>query len=384
MSSPRVLVIGGNIAGLGAALALTKLGLDPVVLERMPDQPEVGGGLHIWTNGAKALDWLRVAEELRAGGMDVERLEFRTRRGVLMMAAPLGEFARRYGGGAFFIRRVALPRALLQALGRDRVQFGTEVSSYEQDEGGVTVHVADGREIRGDFLIGADGSRSRVRSHLVGDVNPMHAGYQDWGAVVSVDELEVPSGVFWTLFGRGARAGIAHVGPGLVYWAVSIQRGTTGPPAIAELREAFSDWPEALRRLIDATPPDALYGGDIFELPKLPRWTGTRVALIGDAAHAMQPGAGRGASEGLVDAVTLAQTLASLDGLQTGSRVKAALKRWERARRRATRPVVRRSRQIGELGRWDGALAILVRRLYIRAIRSFVVRSMEKDFREPL
>jgi FAD-dependent urate hydroxylase len=387
LSRPRVIVVGGNIAGLAVAIALKELALDPVVLERLPHQPQVGGGLHIWTNGAKALRRLGVADGLRAAGTDVERLEFRTRGGEVLMAAPLGDFARKYGDGAFFIRRSDLPRALLEALGTDCVDFGAEVIGYEQDDGGITAQLADGREVRGDFLVGADGRNSLVRTRLVGEMRPVHAGYQDWGAVVSLDNLEVPVGVFWTVFGRGARAGIAHVGPGLVYWAVSIQRptGTDGRPSLEELREHFSSWPQALLRLIDATDPEALFGGDIFELPKLPSWTGPRVALIGDAAHAMEPGAGRGASEGLVDAVTIARTLASVDGgLSDSAHLAAALADWERTRRRATEPIVKRSRQIGQLGKWDGQIAIRARRLYIQAIRRFVVRSMEKDFREPL
>ncbi|MFY9578620.1 MAG: FAD-dependent monooxygenase [Gaiellaceae bacterium] len=378
----RVIVVGGNIAGLGLALALKRLGLDPVVLERMPSRVDVGGGLHIWTNGAKALRWLGVDETLRAVGTNVERLEFRTRGGAVIMTAPLGDFGRRYGDAAFFIPRVALPRTLLEALGTDSVEFGAECVGYEQRDGGVTARVADGREFHGDVLVGADGIRSGVRAQLVGDVQPRHAGYQDWGAIVQIDGLEVPPGVFWTIFGSGARAGIAHVGPGLVYWATSIRRPLAAPaPPIRELQARFADWPEALRVLIDATPPEVFYGADIFELPKLSRWTDRRVALIGDGAHAMQPGAGRGASEGLVDAVTLARTLASLDGLEDGTSVASALKKWERSRRRDTEPIVKRSRQIGELGMWQGRTAMRARRVYIGAIGRFVIRSMEKDFR---
>jgi 2-polyprenyl-6-methoxyphenol hydroxylase-like FAD-dependent oxidoreductase len=385
-SGAPVIVVGGNIAGLGTAIALRRLGLHPIVLERMPSQPPVRGGLHIWTNGAKALNWLGVGERVRNAGEAMEILRFRRWDGKNLVDAPVGEIGRGTGSEAFFVPRVDVPRSLLEASDGIDIRWGAAVAAIEQDAAGVTARLEDGDEVRGSVLVGADGIGSGVRRMLLGDVGLRYAGYQDWGAVFEFSHEKFPPGEFWTLFGPGLRAGLAHIGGGRIYWAASIPRpqGQMDPPTVDELLRLYKGWAEPLEEVLAATPPEAMVGAPIRELTKLDRWSDGRIALVGDAAHAMQPCAGRGASEALEDAITLAGTLAALPSLNGSSSVEKALQGWSEKRKPRVGLVQKRSRQIGTLGLWRSTQAGRVRDTYLRMIGPLLIRQMRIDFREAL
>lgn len=382
MNAP-VVVVGGNIGGLAVAIALRRAGVPAVVLERRRAHPHALGGLHIWTNGARALRRLGVADQLRAGGSPVELIEFITSTNRTLFSAPVGKLARRHGDGALFAARVDVTAALLSVALPETVRFGSKYVGFEEDDEGVTVRLADGRSIRGSILIGADGIRSTVRAAVAPGVAARHLGYQDWGAVVQVPASLVPRGTFRVVYGRGARLGVADLGHGRVYWAASLKRPAGvdhDRPTLSEVAGVFAGWPSPAPAVIAATDPAKFTGADIREVPTLPRWSAGRVVLLGDAAHAMSPNAGRGASEALEDAFVLAEEIAAVSDLGRRSDVIGALERYEARRRRAVDKVVRQSRLIGQLGTLENAAACHARNLYVRAIGRPVYRQMRRDF----
>jgi 2-polyprenyl-6-methoxyphenol hydroxylase-like FAD-dependent oxidoreductase len=384
-----VVVVGANMGGLAAGIALKKVGLNPIVLERMPSQPHVNGGLHVWTNGSKALAWLGIEDELRAGGAPVDTLVFADWRGKTLLKADVKSLERTYGHGAFFIPRADLPRALLRALGDGTVRFGSNVTAVRDDGDGVTATLSDGTEVRGKVLIGADGIGSLVRRHLFGTIEPRSAGYEDWGAVVDLEHPKAPPGYYPTYWGPGTRLGIANIGHGRLYWAAALQRSPEErdrgeAPLIADMLEQFRGWPQPIQEVIAATPQDAFYGAHIKDLKPMSEWGKGRITLMGDAAHATTPNAGRGASEALEDAVVVSRLLAELPDLDDRARVEAALKAYEDQRRKPTASVTKLSRQIGLLGKWKNPVARTVRGVYLRAITPPTVMSMKKDFKKAL
>jgi FAD-dependent urate hydroxylase len=385
-----VVVVGGNMAGLATAIALRKAGLRPVVLERMPSQPHVNGGLHIWTNGSKALAWLGLEDEVRAAGAPVDTLEFKDWRGGVLLRARISDLEQRYGGhGAFFIPRVDLPRALLRAVTDGDVRWGSTVTEVRDDGEHATAVLADGSEVRASVVVGADGINSVVRRGLFGQIAPRSAGYEDWGAVVEFEHPKAPPGYYPTYWGRGVRLGIANIGRGRLYWAAALQRSPAErargeAPLIDDVLEQFRGWPEPIEDVIRATPQDAFYGAEIRDLVPLKQWGIGRLTLVGDAAHATTPNAGRGVSEALEDAVVLARLLGSLPDLEDRGRVAGALKAYEETRRKPTASVTNLSRQIGLLGKWKNPAAVAARGVYLRAITAPTVMSMRKDFAKAL
>jgi 2-polyprenyl-6-methoxyphenol hydroxylase-like FAD-dependent oxidoreductase len=151
--------------------------------------------------------------------------------------------------------------------------------------------------------------------------------------------------------GPGGEAGILPLGDGRVCWYVA-----TVAPAQADLDpvEVFADWHDPLPELVRSTT-DVLRH-DIYELPLLPTFVSGRVALLGDAAHAMTPYLGQGACMALEDAVTLA----AVDG---------DLARYDAVRRPRTQAVWKGSRMAGKFG-------IEVRSPIALALRNFVLRAL--------
>src|SRR5687767_5100959 len=162
----RVMIIGGGLGGLAAAIALQRVGIAATVFERAPELREIGGGVTVWTPGMKALRQLGAADAVLATGTPAESFEFRSWRGDVLVEIPLGELGRKHGAPNMLIRRADLQSALLAQLDQSAIQLGAEYVGFEQDDTGVIARFADGREERGSVLIGADGIRSVTRLQL--------------------------------------------------------------------------------------------------------------------------------------------------------------------------------------------------------------------------
>jgi 2-polyprenyl-6-methoxyphenol hydroxylase-like FAD-dependent oxidoreductase len=156
------------------------------------------------------------------------------------------------------------------------------------------------------------------------------------------------------------------------FGSVTVPEGGSSPSGErAEVRRRFADWPEPIPALLDAVPEDAVIRHDIYDLPLLPGYVRGRVALLGDAAHAMTPHLGQGACQAIEDAVVLAACL------DETSDIGAALARYDELRRRRTQRIVRRSAHVGAATKLTWPPAVLARDLAARLIPARVtLRSM--------
>jgi len=174
----RVIVVGGGIGGLSSAVALNQAGVEVKVLERAPELLAFGGAIQVWTNAMIGFEALGVASGLRAHGLSMDRQVFRSWRGKELMRVPIGELARRHSvPPPLLVARSDILRTLASALPDETIEFGAEVVGLQQDEGGVTVRLADGRNERGDVVVAADGIDSRLRAALFPEAQPRYAGY---------------------------------------------------------------------------------------------------------------------------------------------------------------------------------------------------------------
>ena len=169
-----VLVAGGGIGGLAAALALTRRGFKVEVLEQAPQLGEIGAGIQLGPNAFAAFDALGVGPQARARAVYTDEMVMHDAIDeTLVGRIPTGEaFRRRFGNPYAVIHRADVHTSLLEgarASDRIRVHTGTTVQRFEQDDAGVTVHDSHGDTHRGIALIGADGVKSAVRRLLVGD-----------------------------------------------------------------------------------------------------------------------------------------------------------------------------------------------------------------------
>ncbi|GIH13995.1 FAD-dependent monooxygenase [Rugosimonospora africana] len=366
----QAIVVGAGIGGLTSALALIRAGWQVRILERAEVPGEVGAGITLFPNALRALDAIGVGDRVRAlpsGGV----------AGPAGMRDPSGRWVVRVDGqqpihDMYAVHRQDLYGALAGALPDGVLSAGAEVVGTRVEADRVEVgYRAAGRDLSAgaDLVVGADGLRSRLRAaHWPAYPGPAYAGYTSWRGVTTPASAVEASGETW---GRGTRFGILPLGDGRVYWfataSVPARAGTAGgnpdarPDERAELLRRFADWHAPIPELITGTDPAAVLRHDTYELrTPLPGYVTDRVALVGDAAHAMTPDLGQGACMAIEDAVTLAAALAGDVELPD------ALRRYDAQRRPRTQSVVRASHRMSRISQAHGPLTGPLRDLVVR------------------
>lgn len=353
-------VAGGGPGGLTLAVALAQRGLPVRLYERAPAVRAAGAGLTVQINAVRALATLGLERALIQAGEVLEHGRVETADGALIQHLALGALACEFGQPSVGIRRQALAELLAGALPDGVLQLGAGVVGVVEHAHHVEVELADGRRERCVALIGADGIHSRVRAHVAGASTPRYAGYTAWRGLVARGTAE-PSGTALERWGRGLRFGVVPVGAHTTYWfatANTPEGQQDGADPVAELRARFAGFGDLVDELLARTPAAALLRNDIAELPPLRRWATARVAVLGDAAHAMTPNLGQGACQAIEDAVVLADRLA-----QRPDEVPAALAAYAAARRPRAERVVAQARQLGRVGQWESRPAVWLRRV---------------------
>jgi 2-polyprenyl-6-methoxyphenol hydroxylase-like FAD-dependent oxidoreductase len=217
-------------------------------------------------------------------------------------------------------------------------------------------------------LIGADGLGSVVRG-TVAETQPRCAGYTAWRGVSTV---ALEPGRLTESWGLGERFGLVDIGGGRTYWFATknAPEGETDEPAgrKAELQRRFEDWHPPIRDVLAAADDDRILRNDVYDLPRLARWSSGRIVLLGDAAHAATPGVGQGAAQALEDAVVLSGLLAQ------GADVERALNDYEARRRPRVELVQKMSRRADKAAQLASPLGCPLRNAVIRRLPERVQR----------
>jgi len=358
----EVLIAGGGIGGLTLGAALQLHGFRVRIFERAPAFGGAGAGIAMQTNAMTILARLGLATAVAAEGTEIRSASLLDQSGRVLVTMPIAAVSRELGAPMIAIHRARLHQVLLAAAGEDVVLSGTAVAGYEQDADGLRVRLDDGSTLDGALLVGADGLRSAVRAQMVGDGEPLYAGYTSWRGVAKAAGL-VPPHHTSESWGRGARFGVVPIGHGEVYWfgvADAPPRGDDRDVR-AELLERFRGWHPPVEALIAATPAGEIIRTDICDRPPISRWTDGRVALLGDAAHPMTPNLGQGGCQAVEDAVSLAECLSAAP--DTAS----ALAEYERFRVHRANAFVVGSRRFGAVAQWSNPAACWLRDTLMRA-----------------
>ncbi|HWK44234.1 MAG TPA: flavin-dependent oxidoreductase [Stellaceae bacterium] len=365
----KVLIVGGGIGGLAAALCLHRRGIDCALYEQSETIRELGVGINTLPHAIGVLAELGLLERLDAVGIRTGELIYMNRFGQEILREKRG-MAAGHPVPQFSIHRGRLQgvlhEAVLERLGPGAIHTGHRLVAVEQDAGGVAARFVGRREggerqgsetaIRGDMLVAADGIHSAVRAGLFPDEGPpnwngimLWRGATEWPGFLTGQSMVVAGGMAakLVLYPISNQAAPGHQ---LMNWAIAAQLGTanTAPPRREDWSRAgrlddFMPFIERftmplldLKALIAATP-------DFYEYPMcdrdpLPRWSHGRVTLLGDAAHPMYPVGSNGASQAILDAAALADCLAD-----TADPV-AALQAYDAERRPKTAEIVRTNR----------------------------------------
>jgi 2-polyprenyl-6-methoxyphenol hydroxylase-like FAD-dependent oxidoreductase len=354
----RALIVGGGIAGPAAALALARVGIEPVVLERRRTAEAAAGSYFtLAPNGLDALRVLGVLDLARAVGFpsttNIMYGATGRKLGEVSLGRPLED-----GLTALTMKRSQLTAQLAEEAERRGISVhrGAPVATVsdcgnasEDKGGGVVATLQDGTRHTGDLLIGTDGVHSLVRR----EIDPTapagrYVGLTNFGGVTRSTPIaaELRPEAWHFVFGRSAFFGAHPTPEGDVVWFVNVPE-----PEIAREQRRMTSLEVWQRRLVDLLADDTgpaadlvragileLAGDNTYDLPHVPAWTRGSMVVIGDAAHAPSPSSGQGASMALEDAVVLAQALRNQGSRP--DRVPAAFAAYERARRARVERIV--------------------------------------------
>ncbi|ACZ88309.1 FAD-dependent monooxygenase [Streptosporangium roseum] len=336
----KAIIVGGGIGGLTAAAAFHQRGWQVEVFERAPEFTEVGAGLAVQPNGLRALDTLGLGDHLRARGPADPPAGIRHKSGRWLIRNDIDDLKRRFGQWVT-VHRADLVDLLRAAVPAEALRPGTGVHHVRSD--GTVTH--SGGTSTGDLVVGADGVHSVTRRSIWPRVpGPRYVGYTTWRLIAPPQPVE--GGV--ETWGSGDRFGHVPMPDGRVYCYMMANAPIGSRSGLDELRERFARWHGPIPALLNSARKDAVLQHDTYELPRLRTYVSGKVAILGDAAHAMTPNLGQGACQALEDAVTLA---AAVDTLGVG----AGLEAYDRVRRPRTQMIVRRSRQAGAAAHWTSA-----------------------------
>jgi salicylate hydroxylase len=356
MTKPHVGIIGAGIGGLAAALAMQRAGLRVRVFEQAPQLAEVGAGISLSPTAAHALNDLGLHETLETKAYKPEDQCVRHwRDGRPLMWVNRGQaLFDKYGERYYLIHRADLHDALARAVRANdpnAITVDARCVGITQDAASATLKLASGTTHTFDVLVGADGSRSMVRHHLFGALEPQYTGYIAWRGLVPMhlvpqEILQPPSGVF---LGPGHLVNRYPVRNGELLNFVAFaeradwtEEGWSIRSTVKELLDEFEGWTSWVRRFMELVPPNQLFKWGLFDREPLDTWTRDRITLLGDAAHPVLPFLGHGAVLAIEDGLVLARALAA------STRHDDALERYERARMERAAFVVLQSRQAGK------------------------------------
>ena len=365
----KAIIVGGGVGGLTTALMLHARGIDCEIFEQADSIRELGVGINTLPHAIRELKDLGLLERLDAVAIRTYELFYANRFGQTVWHELRGTDAG-FDVPQFSIHRGKLQNVIYQAvrarLGETRVHPGHRLGAFQQDESGVTAFFFDrsGSHIRtaqGDVLIGADGIHSLVREKLFPNEGPAHwngtmlwRGATDWPQFMTGRSMIIAGGMEAKFVLYPIAAGSAP-DRRLTNWAVMAKVSDGGVPPRKEDWSRPGRWDDLRPHLARFRLPYVDVGhlieatGEFWEYPlcdrdPLPRWSDSRVTLLGDAAHPMYPVGSNGASQAILDARCLADRLVSADNPVH------ALWAYEQERLPMTAQIVRMNRKGGPEG----------------------------------
>ena len=333
----RIIVVGGGIGGLSAALSLRRAGFEVDVYEQAPELTQIGGGINMGPNAVRILRRLGLASRLdREGVRPFFTHQRRWRDGRALQRAPLNPLCEElYGAPHITIHRADLLDVIASGFPAERIHLGHRLAGLEDKGDNVEAWFENGAHITADILVGADGINSVVRTALFGGEAPVFAGCVAYRGLVPVERIADLALEIGNQSWVGPGAHLVHYPDSrgrllnFVGWTEHDEwnrEDWTDRARVARALAAFEGWHPQVCRIISAA--DTCFIWALFDRDPLPRWSVGRTTLLGDACHPMYPFMGQGAAQAIEDGAALAACLAGGGNADPAE----ALRRYEQLR----------------------------------------------------
>jgi salicylate hydroxylase len=343
----RVAIVGGGIGGLSAANALLRRSLDVTIFEQVDTLREIGTGLSLFPNGRRQLERMELKNALAEVGAKIGDVSVHRMDGSLVGPFPTTDSSG--WNGVYGMHRADLSRVLADALPATVIRTAHRCIGFEQNARAARLTFANGTIAEADVVIGADGIQSFLQKYVVQPSTPEYSGSRAYRGLVprkKVPEWSKETHQIWMGDGKHFMVYPVRRGELLNYVGFVPTPDETAESWSAigdrdQLAASFEGWDGRVVRLLENV--DTCFWWGLYDRKPLASWTKGRLALLGDAAHAMLPHLGQGANQAIEDAVALA---VFLEGRNAGEIVDI-LRHYQAFRRERTDVVQAEARKNG-------------------------------------
>lgn len=354
----NISIIGAGIGGLTLALFLKQKGCNVHLYESAEAIKPVGAGIVMANNAMQIYKHLGIHKKIEAAGNRISKMYITNGKYQELSAFELIDFEQKYGVSNIAIHRADLQHILADAFGYENIHLSKRLSNITQNND-IKLMFTDGTIETCDYLIGADGLRSTVRTLTFGNSALRNAHQPCWRGVCDYNlPIEKQHGAI-EIWDKGKRFGYVKINERQVYWYALINEKdiqNTEP----NLAESFQHFGTEVQNIIAATDKTQIYKSDIVDLKPISTWHTNNICLLGDAAHATTPNLGQGACQAVEDAYVIARLI------DTRISISDVFASYNKIRIKKAHKVVHTSWMLGKIAHLKNPVAVFFRDIFMR------------------
>lgn len=348
----KVAIIGAGIGGLTVAMALKKANISFRIFEAAPAIQPVGAGIIMANNAMQVFRYFGVDQAVSQKGNPI---------GVTNLAKPdftplayisLDSFEKKFQLQNHAIHRADLHQVLTAKVGDEQIDTNKKLVEIHRNTSAYELIFEDGSVVSAEYIIGADGIKSKVRELLFDENTYRNARQICWRGVL---DFQLPQRYRHELveaWGRGRRFGFVQLNEREVYWYLLVNSGLlTSKDKLTDLVQSFHP---LATELIKNTPAGKVIRADLYDLKPVHCWYNNKACLLGDAAHATTPNLGQGACQAIEDAYVLSRLLEKYS-------LEKSMQLYPEIRRKKAHGVVNLSWTFGKIAHLNNLFAVTIR-----------------------